>query len=66
MTDRILKLNDVVEITGASVSTINRWEKAGKFPARKKLGIKAMGWLESDIQQWLENLPSVKHRKGAA
>ena len=39
MTDRILKLNDVVEITGASVSTINRWEKAGKFPARKKLGI---------------------------
>lgn len=66
MTDRILKLNDVLEITGASVSTINRWEKAGKFPTRKKLGIKAMGWLESDVQQWLENLPTVKHHKGAA
>ncbi|MBH0092850.1 helix-turn-helix transcriptional regulator [Pseudoalteromonas sp. SCQQ13] len=66
MTDRILKLDDIVEITGASVSTIKRWEKAGKFPARKKLGIKAMGWLASDIQRWLENLPSVKHHKGAA
>ncbi len=66
MTDRILKLNDVVEITGASVSTINRWEKAGKFPARRKLGIKAMGWLASDIQKWMESLPSANEVKGAA
>ena len=66
MTDRILKLNDVVEITGASVSTINRWEKAGKFPARKKLGIKAMGWLASDIQKWMESLSGANEVKGAA
>lgn len=66
MIDRILKLNDVVDITGASVSTINRWEKAGKFPSRKKLGIKAMGWLASDIQKWMESLPSANEVKGAA
>ena len=35
MNDRILKLDDVVEITGVSVSTINRWEKAGKFLLEK-------------------------------
>lgn len=66
MNDRILKLDDVVEITGVSVSTINRWEKAGKFPTRKKLGIKAMGWLASDIQKWMESLPDANEVKGAA
>ena len=61
MTDRILKQREVVKITGMSRPTIWRKEKAGLFPARRDLGARSVGWLESDIKAWMENLPCVEH-----
>lgn len=66
MNNRILRFQEVIELTGLSRSTIQRKEQVGLFPKRKQLGLNSVGWLESDIQQWLENLPNVKHHKGAA
>lgn len=66
MNNKILRFQEVTELTGLSRSTIWRKERLGLFPKRKQLGLNSVGWLASDIQQWLENLPSVKHRKGAA
>lgn len=38
---------------GLSSTTIWRLEKSGKFPRRVKLGGAAVGWLESEIDQWI-------------
>lgn len=66
MNNRILRFQEVIDLTGLSRSTIQRKEQAGLFPKRKQLGLNSVGWLESDIQQWLENLPNVEQHKGAA
>lgn len=66
MNNKILRFQEVTELTGLSRSTIWRKERLGLFPKRKQLGLNSVGWLESDIQKWMESLPSVKHDKGAA
>ena len=66
MNNKILRFQEVTELTGLSRSTIWRKERLGLFPKRKQLGLNSVGWYESDIQQWLENLPSVKHDRGTA
>ncbi|MGP4930430.1 AlpA family transcriptional regulator [uncultured Pseudoalteromonas sp.] len=66
MIDRILKQREVVKITGMSRPTIWRKEKLGLFPARRDLGARSVGWLESEIKAWMESLPCVKHDEEAA
>lgn len=51
--DSILRLHDVLEISGASRSSIYLWVSAGIFPPPVKLGARAVGWRRSDVQRWL-------------
>jgi prophage regulatory protein len=55
---RIIRIDEVMERVQLSRSTIWRLEKAGKFPVRKRLGTKAMGWSEEDIDMWIKTRPS--------
>ncbi len=64
MADRILRRPEVREMTGKSNSTIDREEKAGVFPARIQLGPCSVGWLESEVQSYIERLAA--SRKKAA
>ena len=50
---KILRLKDVQLKTGLSKDTILEWEQFGNFPRRFKLGPRAMGWLESEIDEWI-------------
>jgi prophage regulatory protein len=52
MTDRFLRLADVVQTTGLSRSTIYDYMAVGKFPKPVPLGQQARGWVESEIGQW--------------
>lgn len=54
MADRILRRPHVEACTGLSRSTIYEWMKRGEFPAPVKLGVRAVGWRESDIEAWLQ------------
>jgi len=65
MSNKILRIQEVTELTGLSRATIWRKERAGIFPIRKQLGLNSVGWLESDVQQWLTNLPNFIHHKEA-
>ncbi len=47
--DRRLSTNDVLRVLGVNRSTLFRWTKAGRFPAKHPSG----GWLRSDVEQWL-------------
>lgn len=51
---RILRRNEVCEMTGLSYSTIYRMEKAGRFPRRVKLGQQAVGWRMADVVTWMD------------
>ena len=41
------------EMLGISRSTIYRMMKVGEFPRPTKLGRRAVGWREDEIEQWL-------------
>ncbi|MEX2165140.1 MAG: AlpA family transcriptional regulator [Sulfuricaulis sp.] len=50
----ILRLPAVKTRTGLSRSTIYLRVAQGKFPKPVSLGARAVGWVESEIQEWLE------------
>ncbi len=54
-TDRYLPKKEVIHITGLSKSTIYSLIKQGIFPAQIKLGMRRVGWLQSEVTDWLEN-----------
>ena len=37
-----------------SFTHIHRLEEAGKFPKRVRLGVNRVGYVESEIMEWLE------------
>lgn len=51
---RILRKPEVIRIVGLSDVTIWRLERAGDFPKRLKLGGNSVGWLESEIANWIQ------------
>jgi len=55
MGDRILRLREVVHRCGISKRTIYRLEAAGRFPARRRLGPRAVRWAESEVRAWIAN-----------
>lgn len=56
MGDRIMRIPETVKITGRSKSSLLRDEKLGTFPQRRKIGRYAVGYLESEVNMWLQKL----------
>lgn len=54
MSHTILRLPAVKTITGLSRSTIYLRITQGTFPKPVGLGGRAVGWLEAEIQEWLQ------------
>lgn len=54
MAERILRRSVVQDRTGLSRSTIYAMMAAGSFPRPIPLGLRAVGWAESEINAWLE------------
>lgn len=50
---RILRRPVIEEITGLRRSTIYAAIAAGTFPKPIHLGPRAVGWLETEVDQWL-------------
>ncbi len=53
MATRILRLPEVKASVGLSRSTIYLRVEEGSFPKPISLGARAVGWLESDIENWI-------------
>ena len=51
---RILRLPEVRHSTGLSRSSIYLRIAEGRFPKPVSLGGRAVGWLEAEVQEWLE------------
>ena len=60
MGDRLLRRQQVEEITGLSRSSIYRLMKSGEFPLPVRVGSTAVRWRASDITAWLESRPTAR------
>jgi prophage regulatory protein len=65
MTHTILRLPAVKTSTGLSRSTIYLRIAEGGFPKPVSLGGRAVGWLEAEVQEWLQRRIDAS-RKGMA
>jgi prophage regulatory protein len=54
MSIKILRLPAVKDRSGLSRSSIYLRMSKGEFPKSISLGGRAIGWLEEDINQWLD------------
>lgn len=52
---RILRLPDVLQRTGLSRSQIYRLVTLGSFPTQIQLGDRASGWIEAEVEKWLQD-----------
>ena len=50
---RFLRLPDVLARTGLSRSTIYVRLDQGRFPRPVSLGARAVGWIESEVDEWI-------------
>ncbi|WP_288493422.1 AlpA family transcriptional regulator [uncultured Pantoea sp.] len=56
---KILRIPALVKKLGIGRSTIYDWMKPGTtrydptFPSKVQLGVKTVGWLESEIDEWI-------------
>ncbi len=57
MAERILRTPDVMARTGLGRSTLWRMERDGRFPRRRTISGKMVGWLESEIDAWIRERP---------
>ena len=55
--DRILKRREVQARIGLGHSMLYELMGQGKFPKPVRLGARAVGWRESEVQAWIESLP---------
>lgn len=53
--NRMLRLPDVLTLTGVSRPTLYRWAANGLFPKPVRLGPRASGWRAGDVYSWLES-----------
>ena len=49
-----LRLPEVIQISGYRRTSIYEMIKAGNFPAPVHLGSRAVAWLESEVEAWMQ------------
>jgi prophage regulatory protein len=69
---RVLTKVAVIQLTGLSKSTIYSYIQLGKFPSPIKLGFRRVGWLESEVLEWINervrqsrNASQIESKSGA-
>lgn len=57
--DRILRLPELLQVTGLSTATLYRWMDEERFPRPVRLGENSVGWKASAVQAWIDGLEEV-------
>ncbi|MNR60220.1 Prophage CP4-57 regulatory protein (AlpA) [compost metagenome] len=64
---RIIRLKEVIDSTGLARSTIYKYIDEGSFPKPVSLGGRSVGWVESEVYDWiLERIEERDLAEGAA
>ena len=51
---KILRLNEVINRTGIPRSTIYAFMAKDRFPKQINLGCRSVGWIDSEVNEWIE------------
>lgn len=65
LAERVIREAECRQLTGLCRTTRYMMEKDGKFPSRRKLGGRSVGWLLSEISAWQINQPKVDSNQAA-
>lgn len=57
--DRLIRLPELLELTGTSKSTLWRWIRNGSFPPGVRSGPNSVRWRASQVQDWMDGLELV-------
>ncbi|MDO8414641.1 MAG: AlpA family transcriptional regulator [Agitococcus sp.] len=52
---RIIRLSEVVTRVGLCRASIYNLIKAGDFPTQIQLGLNSVGWIENEVQAWIDS-----------
>ncbi|MEZ9732285.1 helix-turn-helix transcriptional regulator [Vibrio cyclitrophicus] len=50
---RLIRLKEVIEMTGLSRSYVYKLMDADQFPKSVSLGYRCVAWVESEVQDWV-------------
>ena len=53
MSNRFIRFPELQRKVGKSRTTVWRDEREGLFPARRRTGKNSVGWLESEVDDWI-------------
>lgn len=51
---KLMKLKAVMECTGLARSTVYKFIAEDRFPKPVKLGTRMVAWVESEVQEWIQ------------
>jgi prophage regulatory protein len=63
---RILRRPEVMNRVALTHSQIDYMEKHGRFPKRIKISVKAAGWIESEIDEFIDHRIAVSRGQSVA
>ncbi len=52
---RIIKLKEVMSMTGLGRSTLYKLQAEGLFPQSVEISERAVGWVMSEVQDWIQS-----------
>jgi prophage regulatory protein len=55
VTDRFIRQHELESLTALNRVTLWRLERAGRFPRRRKISGKCVGWLLSEVTAWMRS-----------
>ncbi len=50
---RLIRLKEVIQMTGLARATIYKYMASGSFPPSVSLGPKLVAWVEEEIEEWI-------------
>lgn len=58
---KVIRLPQVLVLTGLSRSSIYKFMETNQFPKSISLGDRAVGWIEEDVYQWIDEKVNKNH-----
>lgn len=63
--ERLLRQPEVLHRCGLSKKTLYKLEAADRFPRRRRLAARAVGWAETEIRAWIANPAGWRNDNGS-
>lgn len=65
MAETLLRQAEVQRRTKLGRTTLWRLERAGDFPRRRQITGTTIGWIESEVEEWISSRPKVGEAAGS-